>query len=252
MNMTNPDLRHIPSLRKLWKAAFSDEDAFLDAFFSTGFSPDRCRCILEEDRPIGALYWFDVFCKGQRFAYLYAVATDPDYRGRGLCRGLMEDTASHLALKGYHGLLLVPQKESLREMYRKMGYSDCGSISSFTAPAEEQTFSLRHLTPEEYGIRRRQYLPEDGVLQEGENLTFLATYALFYEGDDFLATFTLEEGKLICHELLGNPDAAYGLVSAFGCAEGTFRTPGPDQPFAQLRKLKSDCCTPGYFALAFD
>ena len=158
MNTTNPDLRHIPSLRKLWKTAFGDEDAFLDAFFSTGFSRDRCRCILEEDRPIAVLYWFDVFCKGQKFAYLYAVATDPGCRGRGLCRALMEDTASHLAAKDYHGLLLVPQKEPLREMYRKMGYEDSTGISKITCAAGDTAAQIRNIDKEEYAALRRCFL----------------------------------------------------------------------------------------------
>ncbi len=250
--MKHPEDRHIPQLRTLWKTAFGDEDAFLDAFFSTGFSPDRCGCIFAEDQIAAVLYWFDVSCAGQKFAYLYAVATDPVHRGKGLCRQLMEDTAAHLGALGYHGLILVPQQESLRAMYRKMGFSDCGRVSSFTAPPEDVPLSLRRLTAGEYAARRRQLLPPGGVLQEGANLVFLASYALFFEGDDWLAAFTIEDGKLACHELLGNPDAAYGLVAAFGCREGTFRIPGTDLPFAQYRKLLPDCTEPSYFGLAFD
>lgn len=250
--MKHPETRHIPQLRSLWKAAFGDEDAFLDAFFSTGFSPDRCGCIFEGDQIAAVLYWFDVSCTGQKFAYLYAVATSPAHRGKGLCRQLMEDTAAHLSALGYHGLILVPQQESLRAMYRKMGFSDCGRVSSFTAPPEDVPLSLRRLTPTEFAARRRQLLPPGGVLQEGTNLDFLASYALFFEGDDWLAALTIEDGKLICHELLGNPDAAYVLVAAFGCREGSFRIPGEDLPFAQYRRLRPDCTKPSYFGLAFD
>lgn len=252
MNVTSPESRHIPQLRALWKTAFGDEDAFLDAFFSAAFSPDRCRCIGEADRILAVLYWFDVSCAGQKFAYLYAVATDPAHRGRGLCRALMEDTAAHLTGLGYHGLILVPQKEPLRAMYRKLGFADCGRVSSFTAPAEDFPVSLRRLTPAEYAARRRQLLPPGGILQEGENLAFLASYALFFEGDDWLAALTIEAGKLICHELLGNPNASYGIVAALGCGEGSFRIPGNDLPFAQYRKLQPDCIEPAYFGLAFD
>lgn len=252
MNMTHPEERHIPQLRSLWKTAFGDEDAFLDAFFSTAFSPDRCACILSEDQIAAVFYWFDVSCQGQKFAYLYAVATDPAHRGRGLCRLLMADTAAHLTALGYHGLILVPQKEPLRAMYRKMGFSDCGRVSSFTAPPEDVPISLRRLTVGEYAARQRQLLSPGAIIQEGQNLDFLASYALFFEGDDWLAAITIGEGRLICHELLGNPDAAYGLVAAFGCREGSFRIPGEELPFAQYRKLRPDCTEPSYFGLAFD
>ena len=77
-----------------------DEDAFLDTFFSVAFSPDRCRCILDHENLQAVLYWFDATCENQKFAYLYAVATDPASRGRGLCRMLMEDTRRYTDLRG--------------------------------------------------------------------------------------------------------------------------------------------------------
>lgn len=252
MTIVNPTPELIPRLRRLWKAAFGDEDAFLDAFFRTAFSADRCRCILEDGYVQAALYWFDTTCEGQKFAYLYAVATDPAARGRGLCRKLMEDTKNLLTAQGYAGLLLVPQKEPLRQMYAKMGYADCGSVSRFVAPAEDTPLMLHRLSAEEYAEARRNLLPPFGVIQEGENLALLSTYAFFYQGNDFLAAVTLDGDKLICHELLGNPDAAYGLVSSLGCREGSFCIPGTDMPFAQYLPLRQDCVKPGYFGLAFD
>lgn len=252
MNPVNASADLIPQLRRLWKMAFADEDAFLDAFFSTAFSPDRSRCILENGQVLAALYWFDVSCHGQKFAYIYAVATDPNFRGRGLCRKLMDNVKNLLSEDGYHGLILVPQNESLRQMYRKMGYTDCGGITAFLAPTEHTPLELRRLTPAEYSIRRKQLLPEGSVLQEGVCLDFLGTFALFYEGNDFLAAVSLDGDTLFCPELLGNPDAAYGLVAALGCREGNFRIPGKDLPFAQYLKLRPDCTEPGYFGLALD
>jgi hypothetical protein len=39
----------IADLRKLWQQAFGDSDETLDAFFATGFSPDRCHYLMEND-----------------------------------------------------------------------------------------------------------------------------------------------------------------------------------------------------------
>lgn len=252
MRISNPALDLIPQLRQLWKAAFGDEDAFLDFFFSVAFSPDRCRCVLEEEKVLAALYWFDTSCENQKFAYLYAVATNPAAQGRGLCRMLMEDTKNLLTTQGYHGLILVPQKEPLRQMYAKMGYTDCGSVSRFVAPAEDTPITIRRLTAEEYAAARRKLLPTGGMVQEGANLALLSGYAFFYQGADFLAAVTPDGEKLICHELLGNPDAAYPLVSALGCREGSFCIPGTDMAFAQYLPLQADCVKPAYFGLAFD
>ena len=100
MKIDAPSATHIPHLRSLWKEAFGDTDAFLDAFFGAAFSPDRCRCIIADDRPIAALYWFDCTWQGKKVAYIYAVATDLQCRGQGLCRALMENTHPYLKFQG--------------------------------------------------------------------------------------------------------------------------------------------------------
>ena len=63
-------------LRRLWKQAFRDSDAFLDSFFSVGYSCDRCRQLSLDGQLAAALYWFDCSLAGKPVAYVYAVATD--------------------------------------------------------------------------------------------------------------------------------------------------------------------------------
>ena len=252
MTVTNASENLIPQLRQLWKTAFGDTDDFLDLFFTTAFSPDRCRCILDGRELLAAHYWFDVSYRNEKMAYLYAVATDPRHRGRGLCRRLMDDTASYLQQQGYHALVLVPQDEGLRTMYRRMGYEDATTVTEFTAPPEDTDLPMRRLTPGEYALRRRAWLPADSVIQEGANLEFLSKMALFFEGTSWLAALALDGDILRCHELLGDPDAAYGIVAAFGCREGFFRIPGPDKPFAQVKYLKPVRQKMSYFGFAFD
>lgn len=251
MNIDFPTTAKIPALRRLWKQAFGDTDEFLDLFFTHGFSPDRCRCIGTEDEIHAAHYWFDCECGGQKFAYLYAVATAPSHRGKGLCRALISDMQLLAKSRGCHGLILVPQDEALAAMYRKLGFLDCTAVTEFTAPAEAP-IPLRRINRQEYAALRREMLPAGGMVQEGENLAFLDAQALFFTGHSFLAAVTVEGKKLRCHELLGDPDTAYGIVGALGCTEGTFRIPGTDKPFAQYLPLQADCARPGYFGLAFD
>lgn len=252
MNIDYPVSSQIQPLRKLWKLAFGDEDAFLDLFFTHAFSPQRCRCITENGEVTAALYWFDAECTGQKFAYLYAVATHPSHRNRGLCRALLEDVRQLLSKQGYAGLILVPQSDSLSAMYRKMGFSDCTTVTEFTAPAEDTSLPLRRLSAAEYARLRREMLPPGGILQEGESLSFLSSLALFFAGNGWLAAVSMDGQKLHCHELLGDPDVSYALVAALGCREGFFRIPGADKPFAQYLPLTANCAKPGYFGFAFD
>lgn len=248
----HPGKERIAGLRQLWKLAFGDTDDFLDSFFGKGFSPDRCLCAVDGERVAAALYWFDCSCFDRKYAYLYAVATHPDYRNRGLCRSLMADTHAHLEARGYAGAVLVPQEENLRKLYGSMGYQNAGTVSEITSTPAETAVSLRQIDGEEYACLRRQYLPSGGVIQEGESIAFLAEYAAFYAGADFLLAANREDGFLWGMELLGNREAAPGILKALGCVRGRFRSPGEELPFAMFLPLKADAPAPEYFGHAFD
>lgn len=246
-----PAAGNIPKLRQLWQTAFGDTDAFLDVFFSTAYAPERCRCIREEDKISAALYWLDMDCQGQKFAYIYAVATDPDCRGRGLCRTLMEDTASILTARGYDGAILMPQDEGLRAMYGRMGYLPATAIEE-TFCAGSVACPVEEITAEAYAARRAAYLP-DGSLTLGQSaVAFLGKLARFYAGSGFLAAVSREEGHLRILEYLGDRMAASALVAALGATEATLRTPGHNKEFAMYRPLREGCIKPEYYPFAFD
>ena len=246
-----PTAAQEPQLRSLWQLAFGDSEEFIAGFFAGGYSPRRCRCAAECDDVAAALYWFDSEFRGQKFAYLYAVATHPDFRNRGLCRTLMADTVDCLTERGYDGALLMPQDLNLREMYGRMGFGDCCTLSEFACDAGEAV-ALRPVSPGEFAALRREYLPPEGVIQEGANLSYLERYAAFYAGEDFLLAAAPDGDSLTGMELLGNADAAPGILGALGFSHGHFRTPGATLPGAMFRSLRAGVVAPGYFGLVFD
>ena len=252
MKFDHPTQAQIPQLRQLWKAAFGDTDEFLDLFFSTAYSSLRCRCALENDRITGALYWFDVSWDHCLCAYVYAVATDPECRGRGICRQLMADTADLLKHNGYQGILLVPQDDGLFSMYGKMGYLPGSSLDEFHCAASGHSIFIREITAAEYAACRRLQLSPDSVIQEGESLTFLSEIARFYRGDRFLAAVSKEAEHLQILEYLGDSHEIAPLVRALGHREATVRTPGGSKAFSMYLPLTPDCKKPGYFVFCFD
>lgn len=252
MKIDNPVNSQFPQLRQLWKLAFGDEDSFIDVFFENGFAPERCRCIAMDGQIAAALYWFETKCDNQKLAYLYGIATHPQYRGQGLCRQLMTDTHSHLKTLGYSGVLLVPQKEELRRMYRNMGYADCTTISEFFCTDGPYPAPMHLIDSNEYTILRKNYLPEGSVLQEGSNLTFLNAQAKFYKGMDFIMVAASEGESLFAMEYLGNRESAPAILCSLGLSQGTFRTIGDKKPFAMFRALSTDAAVPAYFGFAFD
>ena len=251
MRIEYPAKAQIPALKQLWKDSFHDTDAFIEDFFSAGFLFDHCRCVISGGVLCAALYWFDCEQTGVRLAYLYAVATAADFRGRGICRSLLEDTRKLLQEKGYGGILLVPGDEGLARMYEKLGFAPCTGFDLLTCEAGEAPVTLREVSGEAYGRLRRAYLPTGGVVQEGRNLEFLERQAALYAGADFILAAQREENRLTGLELLGKRTAAPGILNALGCTEGSFRVPGTEHPFAMYLPLREGSA-PTYFGLAFD
>lgn len=250
MNIDCPAIHHIPGLRDLWKRAFGDEDAFLDGFFGTAFSPDRCRMLTLKAEAAAALYWLDCRLGENRLAYLYAVATAPEFRGQGLCRALMEDTLRLLRERGYAGAVLVPGEPALFAMYEKMGYQVLSGMDILSCRAGQMPAALRRVDAGQYAAVRRRLLPPGGIVQEGENLRLLESYAELYAGEDFVLAAVKDGASLRGLELLGNPAAAPDILAALSMEQGRFRIPG-STPFAMYRPL-TDAPSPRYFGLAFD
>ena len=176
----------IADLRRLWQEAFGDTTEFIQTFFNVAFDHERCFCVMDNDLITAALYWFDCSCGSDRIAYVYAVATDPRYRGKGLCRMLMAKVHTLLKDQGYDSVMLVPADPGLREMYRKMGYENCTRIGEVSCSTGTSPVEVRSVGTEEYAALRRSLLPENGVIQEQNNLTFLAAQTRLLAGEDFL------------------------------------------------------------------
>lgn len=223
----------IPRLRRLWQDAFGDEDAYLDIFFSAAYAPERS-LVLERDGNIaGGAYWMNCAWKDRKLAYVYAVAIDPGLQNQGLGTRLMEAIHRHLAAGGYDAVLLVPGSEELRRYYRRFGYRTVSHRRVTAAP--DVPVPIRRISCGQYKLLRRQYLPENGIVQEGENLALLDRLAEFYAGPDFI--FARSRTEPHCLEILGDADCA----------------PGEDVPYAMGKNL-SDFMLPEevYFAFGFD
>ncbi len=252
MTIKPPAQRDIPALRALWKAAFGDGDAFLNAFFSTAFSPRRCRCLFLEDTLAAALYWFDCQYRGKPAAYLYAIATAPGFRHRGLCRRLMADTHLQLSDLGYTAAFLVPAEPSLFSFYSALGYHIFSTAQTDTVAASQLPEALTKIGPQEYACRRRALLPPDSVIQEEEALALLNTQGEFYAGEGFLFPLIREEGGIFLPEYLGDPARLPGIAAALGQSSLRVRLPGGDIPFSMSLALADSPWLTGYLGLALD
>ena len=123
-------VQDIPRLRELWYLAFGDDGAYVDNFFETYYKPERM-LVLEEDGVVQAMTaWFDttfVVPEEGRFraAYLYAVATHPDCRGKGMAGRLLAWADDYFRTLGIPAVTTVPAEPSLHHFFGANGFREC-------------------------------------------------------------------------------------------------------------------------------
>ena len=108
------------SLRELWYQVFKDSYPLIDTFLrdlpQTGFA-----AVAETGgRPVSmAFILFGVSYRELSGAYLYAVATLPAYRGRGLSRSVQSFCRAEAQHRGVSFLSTSPSEPSLYPWYRR-------------------------------------------------------------------------------------------------------------------------------------
>jgi hypothetical protein len=96
-------------------------------------------------------------------------------------------------------------------------------------------------------------LPPRSVLQENENIEFLATMSRFFSTEGFIFAARKDGDKLFCAELLGYGFDAGAILATLDCREGIFRTVGDEKPFTVYRPLTDEPLPPPeYFGFVFD
>ncbi len=232
--------------------AFGDTEDFVETFLRKGFSENRHSYLRCDGKLAAALYWFDCFCYGKKYAYLYAVATDEAFRGRGLCRQLMENTHQALKDQGYAGAVLVPGSGDLVTMYGKMGYEEWLPRRAVKILPAGNPIQLRRLNAQEYHTLRHGLLPRGAMEQTLPALEFLESYGELYQGENCLFSVVRKDGRVMFQEFLGEESLLPNAVKALGVSDARALISGGTHPCAMYHKLAEDAEIPTYFAIALD
>jgi len=271
----------VPALRSLWELAFGDGGAYLDNFFDHYYRPERM-IVLEEEGAVRAMTaWFDtVFVlPGQgefRAAYLYAVATHPDCRGRGLAGRLLAWADDYFRTLDIPAVTTVPAEPALHNFFAANGFRECFTHDERTvAPVSigSAPFSLDPVSPKRYGeLREALLLDRPHVAFPVDALTYqdgccrISGGGLYAADTSFgvalLCAEGMADGTLLLKELLGQPDACDTLLSHLPTLlpdfSGTCRVPGTSVPFGMLKWLDKSLAAQWnwgnscYLGLAFD
>lgn len=243
----------VPRLREIWKACFGDSDSYLDFYYANGF-PHFQTMVDRQGKDITSMLTVvpaEYLLSGNRYpaAYLYAVATDPPWQGKGLASKLLRDTHDYLKNNGVTAAMLFPASDSLYDFYGRSGYRAVFSIREWDgclepgprygtlSRCEEEVFLLqsgRLLDQQKYGMRfspealryfyRECFATGGQVLQVEENHA-LQGYAVCYKIKEVLH---IKETSLSPEQLARYASA---LMERFHAAKLTARLPAePGQP----------------------
>ena len=273
----------VPEQRLLWKLAFGDSDTYIDNFYDTYYQPERVLVLEEEGRVRSMTAWFDTTLvlpgTGEfRAAYLYAVATHPDCRGKGLAGRLLAGADAYFRSLAIPVVTTVPAEPSLHSFFGRNGFQECFTLdqhttSSAALPANPPGFSLSPLSPKDYNALRERILTKiSHIAYSEEALTYQARCSVLSGGGLYAADTGhgtvifcaegMEDGRLMLKELLG-PEIARDVLLQYlpvllPTFSGIFRCPGPSIPFGMVKWLRcpplsaSDGRSTTYLGFAFD
>lgn len=111
-------------MRAMWHDIFGDEIAEIDSFLLR--HDDALPFIHKEnDEVVSMLFVVPLQMWGKRVAYIYAVATKPEYRGQGLATKLLNKAMQQVCIGGKFDIIaLIPSSTESKRLYERLGFED--------------------------------------------------------------------------------------------------------------------------------
>lgn len=107
-------------VRDLWLRSFpEDSEKDAEQYLLTRFNEGNLVAEYDCGRMIAMLH---IISFGES-AYFYAIATDPEYRHRGIGRRIVGQAIRRCREEGYHEAVLIPSGDMSRAWYETMGFS---------------------------------------------------------------------------------------------------------------------------------
>mgnify|MGYP002513826376 CR=1 FL=1 len=181
--------------------------------------------------------------------YIYAVCTEPSYRGSGIMKKAFSYLEDLVVARKIDYVFLVPANEGLFSMYKKLGFKTgltyeeevvrCGNAT----PSEEFNTCLNY---KKYSSFREKYSCSVPLVTLKEK-AFNSFYSPVEESvwclctEDGYAVCENDEGKIIVHELFGNENVFIDAIAhRYKCEKMFIRKPSLKSesiPFGMYRSF---------------
>lgn len=133
IRLSTPD--DAAAVTDIWRASFDDSAEYIRFFLQNRFSAGRCLLEVQDGRPVAMLHLFGARCFGGAeesalgtAQYVYAAATRPEYRGRGVMARLLAEAEREGERAGCRFTFLLPGSAGLYDYYTRLGYRAAFSI----------------------------------------------------------------------------------------------------------------------------
>ena len=239
------------ALIALWMEAFGEEKEEVLPFFRDIYPLCQAWTCMEGETLCAMAYALPhTLVTGKTHlpaAYLYAVATKKEYRGRGLASRLLGEMEAALKEAGIAGLLLVPANAELFAFYGKLGMQPFSYRGWQTVTAKPGT--VRAVPAAEYAEKREAYL--EARPHNLPPVQVLERYGLYAWETGICAVEKTPQGARF-REILGDPAGAGAVLAHLGEAEGRAHLPAGDTAYAVAKPLCKQFPREGYFAFAME
>ncbi|MBR0599156.1 GNAT family N-acetyltransferase [Sinanaerobacter chloroacetimidivorans] len=269
----------IPRLKEMWKLCFGDEDSYIDYYFAHRYRQEDTAVLLSDGKIASMLTMIPVWLvlpQGEKIkaSMLYAIATHPQYQGRGLAGELMDFANDHLAEKGTSFSMLVPAEKSLFRFYQRQGYQEAFYLREIKVDDRQMKELQRtalgaasiagkfyHAGPEEYNkIRESHFRNHFHVAYEADEFSYQKKISQLSGADLYGIDFPgyqgcmlaerIDEDKVLIKELLASEKDLVSVIletaKLLPAAEYFFRMPAflgqsleasSVRPFGMIRNL---------------
>ena len=111
-------------MREMWHEIFGDEYHEIESFLVS--NPQAIPFIYKEEGSVVAmLHIVPLQMWGQSVAYIYAVATQPEYRGRGIASKLLNEALHYISESGkFDCVALIPSSTESKRLYERLGFDN--------------------------------------------------------------------------------------------------------------------------------
>lgn len=210
------DEKDISQLKEIWHISFGDSKEYIDMFMEHQFK-NALTVVYEEDSKIFSMFFlfrcdFSIRGKNHPSFYLYAAATLPQYRGKGIMGKMLEFSKLYAAEKNFDFIILSPAEKSLYDYYSRFGFKACFKSKKISLALEREDEYAANFSENDFEkmltLRDAAVKKSDGVIWDEEFFRY-AVYENDYTSGKTRSTkecygiYFKEDDHIIFKELIG-------------------------------------------------